>query len=47
MLPALSSNADAPIGAAAAVPNTEVLGEDQRKSRVFFVASIIALLIST
>jgi hypothetical protein len=36
MLPALSSNANAPIGAAAAVPNTEVLGEDQRKNRVFY-----------
>jgi hypothetical protein len=31
MLPALSSNVDVPIGAVAAVPNTEA----QRKNRVF------------
>ena len=36
MLPALSSNVNAPIGAAAAVPNTEVPGEDQRKHRAPF-----------
>ena len=36
MLPALSSNVHAPIGAAAAVPNTEAPGEDQRKHRAPF-----------
>jgi hypothetical protein len=35
MMPALSSNVDAPIGAAIAVLDTGVLGEDQRKNGVF------------